>query len=122
MTQFLSAFEDLFKSIYELFASIIGTVASVVNAFINTILGFFSGIVNLVGDVLQGAVNLVGGIGKFVTGKHCPVSADDRPRVQANDLSKTPGNIVVIGIIAAGGYLYVRSQQGKPVVPAKKTN
>ncbi|ROV93959.1 hypothetical protein VSDG_06238 [Cytospora chrysosperma] len=99
MTKFISAFEDFFKSIYELFASIIGTLASVVNAFIHTILGFFSGIINLLSDVLKGAVDLAGGVGKFIT-----------------------SNIVIIGVVAAGGYLYIRTQQGKPVVPAKKTN
>lgn len=32
------------------------------------------------------------------------------------------GNIVVIGVVAGGYYVYTRQQQGKPVVPAKKTN
>lgn len=125
MTKFVSAFEDFFKSIYELFASIIGSLASVVNAFISTIINFFSGIVNLFADVLKGAVNVVGGIGKFITGKQDCASRMEGPanmrRFETDRLDIT-GNIVVIGVIAAAGYLYVRSQQGKPVVPAKKTN
>lgn len=32
------------------------------------------------------------------------------------------GNIVVIGVIAAGYVIYTRVQQGKPAVPVKKTN
>lgn len=33
-----------------------------------------------------------------------------------------PGNIVVIGVVAGGYYVYTRQQQGKPVVSGKKTN
>lgn len=123
MTKFIAAFEDFFKSIYELFASVIGTLASLVNTFISTVLGFFSGILNLFSDVFKGAVDLVGGVGKFVTGKSgCTFShGGPRPSQRLTPLNTT-GNIVVIGVIAAGGYLYVRSQQGKPVVPVKKTN
>lgn len=99
MTKFVAAFEDFFKSIYELFASIIGTFASLINTLVTTVLNFFSGVINLFLDVGKGAVDLVGGIGKFIA-----------------------GNIVVLGVIAAGVYVYTRQQQGRPVVPAKKTN
>lgn len=69
MTQFISAFEDFFKSIYELFASIIGTFASLINTLISTVLNFFSGVINLFLDLGKGAVDLVGGIGKFIAGE-----------------------------------------------------
>ncbi|EON95748.1 hypothetical protein UCRPA7_8887 [Phaeoacremonium minimum UCRPA7] len=97
-----TAVEDLFKSFYELFASIFNTIYNVLHAFVATIVNFFVGILNLVRDVLSGVVDIAGGLGKFVA-----------------------GNIVLIGIVAAGGYLFVRyqAQQGKPVkAQVKKTN
>ena len=110
MTKFISAFEDFFKSIYELLASVIGTLASLVNTFINTILNFFTGILNLFSDVFKGTVDLVGGIGKFITGTSgCPSSQQGHIRYMCADSVNNTGNIVVIGVIAAAGYLYVRS-------------
>ncbi|PSR84148.1 hypothetical protein BD289DRAFT_409845 [Coniella lustricola] len=94
-----SAIENLFKSVYELFASVIGAIASVINTIITAILNFFSGVINLFADVFKGAIDVVGGVGSFIL-----------------------SNIVVIGVIAAGYVIYTRQQQGKPVVPTKKTN
>lgn len=68
MTVF-AAIEDLFKSFYELLASAIGTVYSLIHGILLAIVNFFSGLVNLVTDVFSGAVDVVGGIGKFVTGR-----------------------------------------------------
>lgn len=117
MTKFIAAFEDFFKSIYELFASIIGTFASLINTLITTILNFFSGIINLFLDVGKGAIDLVGGIGNFIASKSNKVHFTMGPH-----LLTVTGNIVVLGVVAAGFYVYTRQQQGKPVVPAKKTN
>lgn len=69
MTKFISAFEDFFKSIYELIASIIGTFASVINTIVTSILNLFSGVINLFADVFKGAVDVVGGVGKFLLSK-----------------------------------------------------
>ncbi|POS73932.1 hypothetical protein DHEL01_v207678 [Diaporthe helianthi] len=121
MTQFISAFEDFFKSIYELFASIIGTFVSLINTLISTVLNFFSGIVNLFLDVGKGAVDLVGGIGRFIAGKS-NLTKFSHETVRPVVLINTSGNIVVLGVMAAGVYIYTRQQQGKPLVPAKKTN
>ncbi|CAN8106573.1 unnamed protein product [Discula destructiva] len=99
MTQFFAAFEDLLKSIYELFASVIGAFVHTIQAVLNAILNFFSGFINLVTDVFKGAVNVVGGVGSFII-----------------------SNIVVIAILAAGYVIYTRQQQGKPVISNKKTN
>lgn len=32
------------------------------------------------------------------------------------------GNVLVIGVLVTGYVLYTRQQQGKPVIPNKKTN
>lgn len=126
MTKFFAAFEDFFKSIYELFASILGTFASLINTVISTILNFFSGIVNLFADVFKGVVDVVGGVGKFVLGKSGSLPRWSSFQFDTSGayrrFNNNAGNIVVIGVAAAGFYIYTRQQQGKPVVPAKKTN
>lgn len=94
-----SALGDFVASIYELLASIIGTIFKIFSTFINAIVGFFTSILTLILDVFGGLVEAAGGVGKFVI-----------------------SNIAIFAVIAIGGFLYVRSQQGRPVVPAKKTN
>ncbi|TDZ20740.1 hypothetical protein Cob_v006336 [Colletotrichum orbiculare MAFF 240422] len=96
---FAKAFEDLFKSFYELIASIFSTFYHILQTFFQAIIGFFTGIVNLTADVFSGVIDVVGGVGRFVL-----------------------GNIVIIGIIAAAGYAYVRyTAQGRQVAAGKKT-
>lgn len=122
MTQFFAAFEDLFKSIYELFASIIGAFAHAIQAVVNTILNFFSGIINLFTDVFKGVVDVVGGVGSFVLSKSI-VDATRLATIEPEKLTREQiGNVVVIGVLAAGYVIYTRQQQGKPIIPAKKTN
>ena len=99
MSHLVNAVGDLFASFYELVAGIVSAVVSVAQGIISAIVGLFTGIINLFADVLGGVVDVAGGLGKFVA-----------------------GNIVILAIVAVGGVLYVRSQQGRPVVPAKKTN
>ncbi|PKS13190.1 hypothetical protein jhhlp_000535 [Lomentospora prolificans] len=96
----INAVEDLVKSIYELFVSVFGGAAHIIQSFLSAIIGFFTGLINMSADVLNGVVDVVGGVGRFVL-----------------------GNIVVLGIIAAGGYLYLNSQQRQrgPVTATKKT-
>ncbi|KAH0420317.1 hypothetical protein CcaCcLH18_14071 [Colletotrichum camelliae] len=126
---FTKAFEDLFKSFYELIASIFSTFYHVLQVFLNAIISFFTGIVNLTADVFSGVVDVVGGVGKFVLGK---IPADRRGAVKhpAPPVYMRPklirpfftGNIVIIGIIAAGGYAYVRyTTHGRQVAAGKKT-
>ncbi|KAH8901871.1 hypothetical protein BR93DRAFT_942027 [Coniochaeta sp. PMI_546] len=99
-----AAINDLFSSIYELFASVLGGIYNTIHAILAAIIGLFSGFINLIGDVFKGAVDVVGGLGKFL----------------AKMLTEFVliGNIVIVGIIAAGGYAYVRYQQGRPIAPA----
>lgn len=123
MTQFFAAFEDLFKSIYELFASIIGTFAHAIQVVISTILNFFSGIINLFTDLFKGVVDVVGGVGSFVISEFYVASSHSLllPGTTADSRTQK-GNIVVIGVLAAGYVIYTRQQQGKPAIPTKKTN
>ncbi|GKT54639.1 hypothetical protein ColTof4_08497 [Colletotrichum tofieldiae] len=94
-----NALQDLFSSFYELLSSIFNAFYHVLQTFFNAIIGFFTGVVNLLSDVFSGAIDVVGGVGKFVL-----------------------SNFVIIGVIAAGGYAYVRyTSQGRQVAAGKKT-
>ncbi|KAB5531426.1 hypothetical protein GE09DRAFT_1228225 [Coniochaeta sp. 2T2.1] len=94
-----SAINDLVASIYELFASVVGGIYSAIHAVFAAVFGLFSGFVNLFADIFKGAFDVVGGLGKFLA-----------------------SNIVIVAIIALGGYAFVRYQnaQGRPAVPQKK--
>jgi len=86
-----NAVTDLFASVYELFASLIGAVYTIAHSFVTGIVNLFVGFFSFFADIFQGVIDVVGGVGKFVA-----------------------GNIVIIGIIAAAGYGYVRfTQQGQ---------
>ena len=119
MASFFAAFEDLFKSFYELLTAIISTIVHLFQSIISAILGFFASIFSLVGDVLGGVADVAGGVGKFVTGK-------SRCRPEHVLVLTRPGNIVILAIVAAGAFAFIRVQQGRPIVPsnaaAKKTN
>lgn len=65
----INAVEDLFKSVYELIASIVSTIYNLILTFVNAIVSFFSGIVNVIVDIFSGAVEIVGGTAKFLLGK-----------------------------------------------------
>ncbi|KAH7367405.1 hypothetical protein B0T11DRAFT_275234 [Plectosphaerella cucumerina] len=89
----INAVEDLFKSFYELIASIVSTIYNLILTFVNAIVSFFSGIVNVIVDIFSGAVEIVGGTAKFLL-----------------------GNFVIVGLVAAGGYAYFRyTEQGRRV-------
>ena len=112
-----TAIEDLFKSFYELIATVFSTFYHVLQTFLNAIISFFTGIVNMVADIFSGAVDIVGGVGKFLLGK----DFFHHQRLVATPLTIT-GNIVIIGVIAAGGYAYLRyTAQGRQVAAGKKT-
>lgn len=112
-----TALEDFMKSIYELFASIVGTVYSIIYSTVSAVFAFIAGLFSLVGDVVAGMAKAAGGVGKFVTGKFSCVEG------------KTPvltwliGNIVLITIGALGAFAYVRyTAQGRRLaVEGKKT-
>lgn len=111
-----NAIEDLFASIYELFATVFSTIYNILQTFVNAIISFFSGIVNMFGDILSGAVDIVGGVGKFLLGKSSTLLIVARARLTLT------GNIVIIGLLAAGAYIYVQyTAQGRQVASGKKT-
>ncbi|KAK3323029.1 hypothetical protein B0H66DRAFT_602444 [Apodospora peruviana] len=80
-----SAVSDLVKSFVELFSSLINGVYTIVHSFFAGIFHLFSGFIAFVGDIFQGVIDVLGGVGKFVA-----------------------GNIVMLGLIGAAGYAYVR--------------
>ncbi|OAQ73615.1 hypothetical protein VFPPC_01292 [Pochonia chlamydosporia 170] len=61
-----SAISDLFKSIYEVFASFFSAIYAVIHAAVSTVWNFILGVVNLVQSILVQAVHFTGGVGKFV--------------------------------------------------------
>lgn len=64
-----SAISDLFASFYELLASILGTMYTLVQTVVMAVVNFITGIFTLVGDVLSGFVEMAGGLGKFLASK-----------------------------------------------------
>lgn len=68
----INAIEDLFKSFYELIATIVSTFYHIIQTFVTAVLSFFTGIINMIADVFSGAVDIVGGVGKFLLGKAPP--------------------------------------------------
>ena len=128
-----ASIEALFRSVYELFASIFTTIYRVFEGAITIVLSFITGLFSMVTDVFKGVIDALGGITHFVLGKHR--IATDMPSnwrlcfepqacfgADGRLLTLKIGNIVIIGVIAAAGFVYLRTQNGRPVVPAKKTN
>lgn len=96
----VSAVGDLFKGVYNLLASFFITLFQIVQTFVLAIVHFFTGIVNLFVELVTGLVEVAGGIVNFVL-----------------------GNIVILGIISAVGYVYVQNSKGRTVtVGGKKVN
>ncbi|KAK7424673.1 hypothetical protein QQX98_000249 [Neonectria punicea] len=93
-----TAISDFVNSIYELFASLIGTVYAILHSTVTAVFSFITGFFNLVGDVVSGLIDVAGGLGKFVA-----------------------GNIVLISIGALGAFAYVRyTAQGRQLAEGKK--
>jgi len=95
-----SAISDFVASIFELFSSVFNTAYALVHSIVTAAVNFVSGIFTLVADMLSGVVDIAGGIGKFVF-----------------------GNIVVIALVGAGVFAYMRyTAQGQRLATGKKTN
>jgi len=80
-----NAITDLFKSVYELLASVLGAAYTIVHSFINGVLGLFAGFFAFVGDIGKGVFDLVGGVGKFVAGTFAPFTRACSPVICAAD-------------------------------------
>jgi len=105
-----NAITDLIKSVGELLSSVFGAAYAIIHSFVSGLFNLFAGFFAFVGDLGKGVFDLAGGVGKFVA-----------------------GNAVIIAVLAAASYAYVRfiqqpQQQGrKPAVTngagaGKKTN
>lgn len=121
MSHLFSAVEDLFKSFYEMIAAVVGTIVHLGQTFVMAIVNFFTSIVRLVTDVLSGVVDVAGGVGKFIAGKYIS-AAHSLANASAHNHCDL-GNIVILGIVAAGGFLYIRAQQQgrRPAAATTKT-
>ncbi|KAL1844744.1 hypothetical protein VTK73DRAFT_1875 [Phialemonium thermophilum] len=84
----LAAINDLFRSVYELAASIAGTALHTVQSLVSAVVGLFTGFVRLIQDLLHGAIDVVGGVGRFVI-----------------------GNIVILTVLSVAGYAFLRLRQ-----------
>jgi hypothetical protein len=137
-----SAINDFVSSIYELFASVLSGIYNIFHTVFAAVFGLFSGVINLFADVFKGAIDVVGGLGTFLASKLLwpispappapPASPDIRSplpylwgalacvaKVQSADSRPySTGNIVIVAIIAAGGYAFMRYNQGRPIAPA----
>ncbi|KAK5995291.1 hypothetical protein PT974_03692 [Cladobotryum mycophilum] len=95
-----TAISDFFHSIYEVIASLLGAVYSLLNNTINAIVNFLTGILTLVREVFGGLIDIAGGVGKFLA-----------------------GNAVLLSIVAVGAVAYSRySTHGRVTSSRKKTN
>lgn len=114
-----TAIGDLIHSVYELFSSILSGIYNTFHAIFAAFFGLFNGLFVLIGDVFKGAFDVVGGVGKFLISKYIDARSAGQPHLTR------PGNIVIVAIVAAAGFAYVRyqQQQGRPVgaAPQKKT-
>jgi len=83
-----TAVNDLFKSVYEVFASVVAAVTNAFTAAFNLAANLVTSFMSLIRDVVLGLVDIFEGLGKFLI-----------------------GNILLVGLVAAGGFAYVRYQQ-----------
>lgn len=83
-----TAISDLFKSIYEVIASIVATVSHAFFAVFNLFANLVTSFVTFISDVLLGVLDIAEGLGKFVL-----------------------GNILLFALVAVGGFAFVRYQQ-----------
>lgn len=63
-----TAISDLFKSFYELIASVLSAAYAVVHSTVDAVLGFITGLVTLLGDITGGVIDVTSGVGKFILG------------------------------------------------------
>lgn len=120
-----TAITDLIKSVAELISSVFGAAYSIVHSFLTGVFGLFAGFFAMIGDLGEGVFDIVGGVGKFIAGKSHTMSGG------LSGADVVIANIVVLGLVGAAGYAYMRfvqqpQQQGrKPMVNgvgAKKVN
>jgi len=97
-----TAISDFVKSIFELFASFFQTLFALIQTILMTVYNFVTSVLQLGADSFKGVFDIFGGVANFLL-----------------------SNILLIGLIAAGGYGYLvyQKRQGNTVqVQGKKVN
>jgi hypothetical protein len=119
MASFTSAISDFVKSIFELFASFFQTLFQLIETIFRTIFNFFASVLQLGADSFKGVFDVLGGVANFLLGESsCYLFG----RTATNIVL---ANVVLIGLIAAGGYgylVYQRKQGNTVTVQGKKLN
>lgn len=64
-----TAISDLFRSLYELLSSVLGTAYAIVHSIFAAAFNFVNGILSLAGDIIGGFINVTEGVAKFIAGK-----------------------------------------------------
>jgi phage-related protein len=99
MSSIITSVKDLIASVFEVIFSVFraafNTTSQLIEAVVNSVIGTFKFVLHTIAGTLEAA----GGVGKFIA-----------------------SNIVVIALIAGGGYAYLRYQksQGRPVRAGNK--
>ncbi|KAF1814948.1 hypothetical protein P152DRAFT_455992 [Eremomyces bilateralis CBS 781.70] len=107
MASILTSISDLIASIFKVVGSIFSQALHAVEGVSSMVVHFFTGLLSMVQDVFVGLAKAVGGVGNFVIGM-TPLELLCRKLTRIE-----PGNVVVLSIIAAGGYLFLQYQQGQ---------
>lgn len=116
-----SAISDFFASIFELISSVFKTAYAIVHSILTAAVNFVSGVFTLITDLFSGVVDVAGGIGKFVFGRFLPASCSGRGFGKKS--LTCVGNIVVVALVGAGVFAYMRyTAQGQKLATGKKTN
>ncbi len=126
MPSLLDNLGSLVASFFHAITAVLGSILAVFQTLLNTILGVIQTAFAAVGTTVSGLAQTFEGLLKFVLSKSTLLAIDSPLLSQAN--SYLAGNIVVIGTVVGGLFLYGVYQQrnGKPVTAApagtKKTN
>jgi phage-related protein len=116
MSSIITSVKDLIASVFEVIFSVFraafNTTSQLIEAVVNSVIGTFKFVLHTIAGTLEAA----GGVGKFIASKSL------LRETLCYNANMFEGNIVVIALIAGGGYAYLRYQksQGRPVRAGNK--
>ncbi|KUJ23070.1 uncharacterized protein LY89DRAFT_679884 [Mollisia scopiformis] len=120
MPSLLDSIGNFISSIFNAIMAVFSSIIAVFQSILNTILGVIQSTFSAMGTMISGLAQTFEGLVKFLLSKFNIPSEGE----EANEGSI--GNILVIGVVVGGLFLYGVYQQknGRPVTaaPAKKTS